>query len=114
VGGIREALRKRRGDVVAVCPIIGGKSLKGPSDRMLLQLGFEASCVGVARMYQDICGTFVIDSVDAPEGRQIEALGMRVVACPTVMRTFEDKCRLAEEVLQIHESGRVQSAQESR
>jgi LPPG:FO 2-phospho-L-lactate transferase len=114
VRGIREALRKRRNDVVAVCPIVGGKSLKGPSDRMLLQLGFEASCVGVARIYQDICGTFVIDSVDAPDGPRIEALGMCLVACQTVMRTFEDKCRLAEDVLQLCHSGQAKSARESR
>jgi hypothetical protein len=81
---------------------------------MLLQLGFEASCVGVARIYQDICGTFVIDSVDAPDGPRIEALGMRVVACSTVMRSFEDKCRLAEEVLQLCHSGQAKSARESR
>jgi LPPG:FO 2-phospho-L-lactate transferase len=41
VPGIRDALRKRRKVIVAVCPIVGGKSLKGPSDRMLAQLGFD-------------------------------------------------------------------------
>jgi LPPG:FO 2-phospho-L-lactate transferase len=114
VRGIRETLRKRRKDVVAVCPIVGGKSLKGPSDKMLLQLGFEASCHSVAQMYQDICATFIIDSADAAERSRIEALGMRVVTCPTVMRTFEDKCRLAQEVLRLHESEHGKSAIESQ
>ena len=99
VPGVREALRKRRDDVVAVCPIVGGKSLKGPSDRMLAQLGFEVSASGVARMYQDICATFLIDSVDAGERPAVEALGMTAVVCSTVMHTLEDKERLAGETL---------------
>ena len=99
VPGIREALRKRRDDVVAVCPIVGGKSLKGPSDQMLAQLGFDVSASGVARMYQDICETFLIDSVDASERPAIEALGMTAVVCSTVMHTLEDKERLAGEAL---------------
>jgi LPPG:FO 2-phospho-L-lactate transferase len=99
VPGVREALRKRRNDVVAVCPIVGGKSLKGPSDRMLAQLGFDVSASGVARMYQDICATFLIDTVDAGEGPAVEALGMTAVVCSTVMHTLEDKERLAVEAL---------------
>jgi LPPG:FO 2-phospho-L-lactate transferase len=100
VPGIREALGKRRADVLAVCPIVDGKSLKGPSDRMLAQLGFDVSALGVARMYEDICSTFVIDSADAGEREAIERLGMRVVVTSTVMRTDEDKDNLARQVLQ--------------
>ena len=99
VPGVREALRKRRNDVVAVCPIVGGKSLKGPSDQMLAQLWFDVSASGVARMYQDICATFLIDSVDAGERPAVEALGMKAVVCSTVMHTLEDKERLAGEAL---------------
>jgi LPPG:FO 2-phospho-L-lactate transferase len=99
VPGVREALRIRRNNVVAVCPIVGGKSLKGPSDRMLAQLGFDVSASGVARMYQDICATFLIDFADAGERQAIEALGMRAVVCSTVMHTQEDKERLAAEAL---------------
>jgi LPPG:FO 2-phospho-L-lactate transferase len=98
---VREALRRRRDSAVAVCPIVGGKSLKGPSDKMLVQLGFDASCYGVARIYQDICATFVIDSSDAAERSRIEGLGMRVVIHPTVMRTIEDKICLAKNVLRL-------------
>jgi len=66
---------------------------------MLAQLGFDVSAAGVARMYQDICATFVIDSVDAGERAAVEALGMKVVVCSTVMHTLEDKVRLAGEAL---------------
>lgn len=101
VPGIREALRNRRADILAVCPIVGGKSLKGPSDRMLAQLGFHVSAFGVARMYQDICSTFVIDSADTGQREAIERLGMRVAVTSTVMRTIEDKENLARQTLDL-------------
>jgi LPPG:FO 2-phospho-L-lactate transferase len=99
VRGIREALRARKKDVVAVCPIVGGKSLKGPSDKMLGQLGYEVSARGVARLYADFAGTFVMDRADGGQARSIESLGMRVVIAPTVMRTRAQKARLARAVL---------------
>jgi LPPG:FO 2-phospho-L-lactate transferase len=101
VPGVREALQKLRTRVVAVCPIVGGKSLKGPSDRMLAQLGHEVSALGVARMYQDICGTFVIDPLDRAQGPAIESLGVNVVINPTVMRNLEDKELLARRIMQF-------------
>jgi LPPG:FO 2-phospho-L-lactate transferase len=101
VPGIREALRKRRKDVVAICPIVGGKSLKGPSDRMLAQLGFDVSASGVARMYRDVCATFVIDLADANQKPAIEALGMKAVPRSTVMLTLADKQQLARDVLDL-------------
>jgi len=101
VPGVREAMRKRRAHVVAVCPIVGGKSLKGPSDQMLEQLGHEVSALGVARMYQDICGTMVIDPIDSAQSPAIESLGMEVVIHPTVMHNVEDKELLARRVMQF-------------
>lgn len=99
IRGIRQTLQRRREDVVAVCPIVGGKSLKGPSDRMMKQMGFKASALGVARLYRDICGTFIIDGADAGAKSAIESLGFRVVVCPTVMASLDDKIALAHSVL---------------
>ncbi len=99
VPGIRDALKKRRKDVVAICPIVGGKSLKGPSDKMLAELGLKSSASSVARLYRDFCGTFILDSADAEQRSAIESLGMEVVIAPTVMRDMEDKEKLAREVL---------------
>jgi LPPG:FO 2-phospho-L-lactate transferase len=99
VPGIRNALRTRRDDTVAVSPIVGGKSLKGPSDRMMRQLGYDCSAAGVAQLYADIAGAFAIDRSDARQARKIEALGMRVIVANTVMRTPRDKVRLARELL---------------
>jgi LPPG:FO 2-phospho-L-lactate transferase len=102
VPGIRDALRARKNDVVAVCPIVGGKSLKGPSDKMLAQLGYDPSAHGVAKLYSDFTGTFVIDSVDASQADAIRALGMRVVVLPTVMKTRAQKRKLARSLLVLN------------
>jgi len=99
VAGIRDALRARRESVVAVCPIVGGKSLKGPSDKMLSELGHEASAKGVARLYADFTGTFAIDPADKSQRGEIESLGMKVVVIPTVMTTRGDKRKLARTLL---------------
>jgi LPPG:FO 2-phospho-L-lactate transferase len=101
VPGIREALRKRRADVVVVCPLVGGKSLKGPSDKMMAELSYDVSAVGVASLYRDICGTFMIDDADEMGGGAVEALGMKPVVRPTVMKSIEDKERLARDVLAL-------------
>ena len=101
VPGIREALRARRKDVIAVCPIVGGKSLKGPSDRMLAQLGYDPSAQGVAKLYSDFTGTFVIDPVDEPQAGSIRTLDMNVAVIPTVMQTRADKRKLARALLRL-------------
>jgi len=98
---VREQLRARRESVIAVCPIVGGKSLKGPSDKMLIQLGAGSSASAVAKLYADFTGTFVIDRRDAKQAPAIEALGMRVVTLPTVMRTMADKRKLARALLAL-------------
>ena len=85
VPAIETAVRARRSRNVAVSPIIGGKALKGPADRMLRELGEQATVVGVARRYQALAATMVIDETDAESAGEIEKLGMRVIAVPTVM-----------------------------
>jgi LPPG:FO 2-phospho-L-lactate transferase len=101
VPGIREALRKRREDVAVLCPLVGGKSLKGPSDKMMAELGHEVSAVGTAKLYRDICAKFMIDEIDEAATGAIEVLGMRPVVRPTVMKSVEDKERLARDVLAL-------------
>lgn len=98
---VREQLRARRESVFAVCPIVGGKSLKGPSDKMLVQLGCGSSASAVAKLYADFAGTFVIDRRDASQADAIRALGMHVAILPTVMRTRSDKRKLARSLLSL-------------
>jgi LPPG:FO 2-phospho-L-lactate transferase len=101
VPGIREALRARKEKVIAVCPIVGGKSLKGPSDKMLAELGHEPSALGVAKLYADFTGTFVIDPADTTQAKGIRKLGMKVEVVPTVMKTQTQKRKLARLLLAL-------------
>lgn len=82
---VDERLRRRRDSVVAVSPIVGGAALKGPADRMLTELGLEASAVGVARLYAPIAGTLVIDEADSALAAAVEAEGVRCVVTDTIM-----------------------------
>lgn len=85
VPGVFDAVVARRDATVAVSPIIGGKALKGPADRLLAELGHEPSALGIARIYADVVGTLVIDEVDADLAPDVEALGPRCVVAPTIM-----------------------------
>jgi len=96
---IRDQLRAHKEKVFAVCPIVGGKSLKGPSDKMLAQLGHEPTALGVAKLYADFTGTFVIDPADKSQAAPIAALGMKVAILPTVMKTPAQKRKLASALL---------------
>ncbi len=99
VPGVRQALAARRRDVIAVSPIVGGRALKGPADRLLVELGREASALAVAEWYADTIGTLVIDTVDADLAPAIEAVGVRCVVAPTVMRDLDTTMALARVVL---------------
>jgi len=87
LAGVDELLATRRDTVVAISPIVGGAALKGPADRMLEELGHEASVVGVARLYAPIASSLVIDPVDAGLAAAVEAAGMRAIITPSVMNS---------------------------
>ena len=99
VPGVSEALEARRDDVIAVSPIIGGKALKGPADRLLVELGREASSTAVAEWYRAVVGTLVIDVVDADLAPAIEALGVRCIVAPTIMSDPHTTADLARRLL---------------
>ncbi len=99
VPGIQHILESRRDSVVAISPIIAGAALKGPADRMMAQLGHEASAVGVARIYAPLAATLYIDEADRDEAARVEAAGMRCVVVPAVMSTPAHAARLAEACL---------------
>ena len=89
VPGVSAALAARRDRNVAVSPIIAGSALKGPAARMMRELGEEASVVGVARRYREVVGALVIDEADTALAPAVEAVGVRAVVAPTVMRSPE-------------------------
>jgi LPPG:FO 2-phospho-L-lactate transferase len=98
--GVNDVLSARKESVVAISPIIGGAALKGPADRMLRELGMEPTALGVAHMYAEICGSFVIDHVDAELAPDIERLGMRCIVTDTVMKSDDVARALAATTVQ--------------
>ncbi|WP_436792959.1 2-phospho-L-lactate transferase [Actinospongicola halichondriae] len=99
VPGVRQAVENRRGDTVAVSPIVGGLAIKGPAANMLDELGHEASVVGIARLYAPLAATLVIDEADADRAGDVEAEGMRCVVTDTIMRDVDRATALARTVL---------------
>jgi LPPG:FO 2-phospho-L-lactate transferase len=95
VPGVREILRRRRDDVVAVSPLVEGAALKGPADRLLRELGHDADVVGVARFYQGLVGTMVIDVLDADAADAVAATGCDVRVTTTVMADPDHALALA-------------------
>ena len=99
VPGVREILATRRARVVAVSPIIAGAALRGPADRLMAELGTEASVVGLARLYAPWAGTLVVDTADAERAADVEAEGVRCIVTPTVMSSPERAADLARVVV---------------
>lgn len=101
IPGLRHELRRSKGCVVSVSPIVGGKALKGPADKVMASMGFEPSAYGVANFYNDIIDHLVIDKTDEFEGGRIESLGVKVTVAETVMKSIQDSVHLAKVVMSI-------------
>lgn len=99
VPGIRQALKDTKAIVVGISPVVGGASLKGPTDRMLADLGMEVSATQVARMYADFLDHYVIDRADSHAADEIRALGVEVCITDTVMSGRAEKVALARATL---------------
>lgn len=95
LAGVTAALEAASAPKVAVSPIVAGRALKGPADRMLASLGHEPTALGVARMYAGLVDGFVLDVADAALAGEVEALGMTARVLETVMRTDGDRMALA-------------------
>ena len=101
VPGMREALEASAAPKIAVSPIIGGKALKGPADRMLASTGHDSSAAGVAAIFAGLVDALVMDRSDAEEKTEVESLGVRPYLTDAVMRDEPDRARLAREVLDL-------------
>ena len=104
VPGLMDALVASPAVKIAVSPIVGGKALKGPADRMLAERGMEVSAYGVARGYVGLLDAMTIDALDAADAPRIEGLGMAVQVAQTVMQSDADRQSLACAVLAFAET----------
>jgi LPPG:FO 2-phospho-L-lactate transferase len=105
VPGVRGALRETEARVVAVSPIVGGRALKGPADRMLRDQGLEASAATIGKLYRDFLDLLVIDKADEALAPEVEALGLECVVTGTIMNTMEEKAALARAVVRAARPG---------
>jgi LPPG:FO 2-phospho-L-lactate transferase len=96
---IAEAVRAK--PVVGVSPIVGGRALRGPAAKMFTELGVAPSALSAAAHFRDIMNAFIIDLEDANLSPDIRKLGLEVLVTEAVMRTPDDRARLAQEVLDL-------------
>lgn len=101
VPGIRQALTEKC--VVAVSPIIGGQTVKGPAAKMFAELGMEPSALAVASHYGSLLSGFILDEIDAGLAEKVEALGVQSLALKTIMKNASERERLAQDVLHFAE-----------
>ena len=95
VTGIREALRETKAKIIAISPIVGGATIKGPADKLMRGLGLEVSAYSVAFLYRDFLDVFIMDEVDKDDKERVERLNVKAIVTNTIMRSLQDKVRLA-------------------
>jgi LPPG:FO 2-phospho-L-lactate transferase len=94
--GVRDAMRECRAPVVAVSPIIGGRAVKGPTAKIMAELGLSVDAAAVARHYRDILDCYIADMADAA---QTADLGVPVTLTRSFMHTLADREALARAAL---------------
>ena len=83
--------------------MIGDSAISGPAHKLMAAQGMEPSALGVAKGYAEFLDQFVIDRADEKLRGKIESLGIKVVATSVIMKSLDDKRRLAREVLALFE-----------
>jgi len=101
IPGMHDAVVEAPAPVIAVSPLIAGKTVKGPAARMMESQGLESSALGIARHYQGLVDTLVIDAQDTDLRNDIEALGMEVSATDILMPDQERKREVAAHLLEV-------------
>ncbi len=96
--GVRAALRDCAAPVIAVSPIIGGRAVKGPTAKMMQELGLETSAAAVAQRYGDLIDAYIVDHTDAP---RCASLDCKVVPTKALMETLADRDSLARIALEV-------------
>lgn len=96
---IRQALEYAKAPVVAVSPIVGGTAVKGPTAKMMQELGLEISAATVAAHYEGVIDAMLIDERDPPGD-----IGIASARADTLMKTLDDRIRVARDALALADS----------
>ena len=111
VPGMRDAIRAAAAPVIGVSPIIGGDAVKGPTAKMMRELGIEVSNRSIARHYADVVDAWIVDSADAKDAAGLDRPAR---VAPTLMRSDADKDALARVVLAFAEELRAENGSARR
>ena len=96
---IRQSIAESKRPRVAVSPIINGQSVKGPTTKIMGELGLETNVLTIAQHYKDYIDGIVIDTSDQDYAGQIESMGIQVKLSEIMMNNDDDKKRVAEDVI---------------
>jgi LPPG:FO 2-phospho-L-lactate transferase len=107
VPGIREALGRAEAVIAAVSPIVGGAAVSGPAGALMQMMGWPSTIAGVAQVYSDFLDVLVVDSLDETEAVQLSGSQPRVLSTNTLMKSLQDKRRLARFTLEAMNSRQV-------
>jgi LPPG:FO 2-phospho-L-lactate transferase len=97
--GVREKIAGLSVPRIAVSPIVAGQAIKGPTAKLMAELGVDVDVTAIARHYRGVIDQLLIDDADRGSVAQIEALGMTAVVAPSIMRSHADRVALAEATL---------------
>ncbi|MCI0660241.1 MAG: 2-phospho-L-lactate transferase [Acidobacteria bacterium] len=103
VPGVIDLIKETKAPIVAISPIVGGASLKGPSDRMMADLEMDVSAQQVSRIYDGLIDAFIIDYADEAARPEMERAGLRVFVTDTIMKNADKKLELAKFTLAVVE-----------
>ena len=104
IPGFQAVLQETAVPILAVSPLISGKALKGPADRMLTSLNYRADAVGVANFYENIANYYLMDGNDVKLSDQVSELGMKPYTADILMPDLAGKVRVAREILEIYQT----------
>jgi LPPG:FO 2-phospho-L-lactate transferase len=101
VPGIREALQTTDANVAAVSPIIGDAAVTGPAANLMTAQGLGVSIAGVAKAYEDFLDILIADDSDAEAAQSLTSGRLQVHCTNILMRSTEDKTRIARAALAL-------------
>jgi len=104
---IKTKIKANPAPVIGVSPIVGGRALKGPTAKLMREIGIEPTAANIAEHYREFLDGLIIDNQDAEHQDAIEAMGIRVKVCNTMMMNLSDKIQLAEDTLEFAASLRA-------
>ena len=98
---LKAILRRNKNKVVSVSPLIEGKAVKGPTRKMLTQLGIKPNSFSCMQLYKDVCKAFILDSSDKSLEEQFKTLNQKSIFTNTLMTSLADKRRLAKFIINL-------------